>query len=225
VTTGVAAPRSEASQTLDRGIRILESLAERGDFAGLTVTELAAALGVGRPVVYRLVATLEVHHLVARADDGRVRLALGLSRLASAVTPIVRAEARPVLRELADAVGATAHLTIAEGDEALALVVVEPSWTDFHVAYRSGARHRLDQGAAGRAILAGRAGEAGLVASDGELQAGAHGLAVPLAVAVHGAAPASFEASVGVVSLAPLDAGAVGPRLQHAAKALRAALR
>jgi len=42
---------------------------------------------------------------------------------------------------------------------------------------------------------------------------------------VHGAAPASFEASVGVVSLAPLDAGAVGPRLQHAAKALRAALR
>ena len=134
-------------------------LRRRGDSTGLTITELAAALGVGRPVVYRLVTTLEAHHLVARAADGRVRLALGISRLASAVTPIVRAEARPVLRELADAVGATAHLTIAEGDEALALVVVEPSWTDFHVAYRSGARHRLDQGAAGRAILAGRAGE------------------------------------------------------------------
>ena len=219
---GEVTPRSETSQTLDRGIRVLEALAEGGESAGLTVTELAATLGVGRPVVYRLVATLEGHHLVSRSADGRVRLALGISRLASAVTPIVRSEARPVLRELADAVGATAHLTIAEGDEALALVVVEPSWTDFHVAYRSGARHRLDQGAAGRAILAGRAGDPGPVATDGELQAGAHGLAVPLAA---GGTQGGVEASVGVVSLQPLDARAVGPRLERAARTLRAVLR
>lgn len=224
MVTAEATPRSESSQTLDRGIRVLESLAARGDSAGLTVTELASELGVGRPVVYRLVTTLEAHHLVGRSDDGRVRLALGISRLASAVTPIVRDAARPVLRELADAVGATAHLTIAEGDDALALVVVEPSWTDFHVAYRSGARHRLDQGAAGRAILAGRAGDSGPVGTDGELQAGAHGLAVPLATG--GAAPpGGVEASVGVVSLEPLDARTVGPRLERAAKALRAVLR
>lgn len=216
--------RVESSQTLDRGIRVLEALAGDVGPGGLTVTELAASLGVGRPVVYRLVTTLEEHRLVSRAADGRLRLGLGVSRLAAAVTPIVRAEARPVLRELADAVGATAHLTIAEGDEALALVVVEPSWTDFHVAYRSGARHRLDQGAAGRAILAGRAGRAGLVATDGELQAGAHGLAVPLGVGAD-ALPGGVEASVGVVSLEPLDARSVGPRLQRAAKTLRAVLR
>ena len=216
--------RVESSQTLDRGIRVLEALAGDVGPGGLTVTELAASLGVGRPVVYRLVTTLEEHRLVSRAADGRLRLGLGVSRLAAAVTPIVRAEARPVLRELADAVGATAHLTIAEGDEALALVVVEPSWTDFHVAYRSGARHRLDQGAAGRAILAGRAGRAGLVATDGELQTGAHGLAVPLGVGAD-ALPGGVEASVGVVSLEPLDARSVGPRLQRAAKTLRAVLR
>ena len=219
-----AAPRGESSQTLDRGIRVLEVLVEVGGSAGLTITELAQALGVGRPVVYRLVATLEEHHLVSRAADGRVRLALGLRRLAAAVTPLVGAEARPVLRELADAVGATAHLTIAEGDEALALVVVEPTWTDFHVAYRSGARHRLDQGAAGRAILAGRAGEGGPVGTDGELQAGAHGLALPLSTRSE-PAPGGVEASVGVVSLEPLDPGAVGPRLERAARALRAVLR
>ena len=224
--------RPEASQTLDRGIRLLELLARPGYAAGSTITELAGLLGVGRPVVYRLVATLEEHHLVSRESDGKVRLALGISRLAAAVTPIVRTEARPVLRELADAVGATAHLTIAEGDEALALVVVEPSWTDFHVAYRSGARHRLDQGAAGRAILAGRAGRSGVVATDGELQAGAHGLAVPVLAATTGRAPGAgdprsspVEASVGVVSLEPLDARTVGPRLQRAARALRAVLR
>lgn len=219
-----AAPRGESSQTLGRGIRVLEALADNRESAGLTITELANALGVGRPVVYRLVATLEEHHLVSRAADGRVRLALGLRRLGSAVTPIVRTEARPVLRELADAVGATAHLTIAEGDEALALVVVEPTWTDFHVSYRSGARHRLDQGAAGRAILSGRAGQGGPVGTDGELQAGAHGLAVPLSTRPE-PAPGGVEASVGVVSLEPLDVRTVGPRLERAARALRAVLR
>jgi hypothetical protein len=232
----VAQARPESSQTLDRGIRLLELLALPGYAAGSTITELAGLLGVGRPVVYRLVATLEEHHLVSRDGSGKVRLALGISRLAAAVTPIVRTEARPVLRELADAVGATAHLTIAEGDEALALVVVEPSWTDLHVAYRAGARHRLDQGAAGRAILAGRAGRTEVVATDGELQAGAHGLAVPIVAAAArdraGVADGSMapvgapvEASVGVVALEPLDARTVGPRLQRAARALRAVLR
>jgi len=212
--------RSESSQTLDRGIRVLEVLALPGRSGGLTITQLASELGVGRPVVYRLVATLEAHKLVSRVADGRVRIALGLSRLGAAVTPIVRSEARPVLRELADAVGATAHLTIADGDEALALVVVEPTWTDFHVAYRSGARHRLDQGAAGRAILAGREGRRDVVATDGELQTGAHGLAVPVLTGD----PDAVEASVGVVALEPLDVRTVGPRLERAAKALRAVL-
>ncbi|MEO7754767.1 MAG: helix-turn-helix domain-containing protein [Terracoccus sp.] len=211
----------ETSRTLDRGLRLLELLAEREQVAGLTITELAAALGVGRPVVYRLVGTLEEHRLVTRQADGRVRVGLGVSRLAAAVTPIVRSEARPVLRELADAVGATAHLTVAEGDEALALVVVEPTWTDFHVAYRSGARHPLDQGAAGRAILAGRAGRSEVVATDGELQSGAHGLAVP----VLGEPGGLVDASVGVVALAPLDRTVIGPHLLRASAALARVLR
>ena len=42
--------------------------------SGLTVTELAALLGVGRPVVYRLVATLEARDFVTRREDGRIRL-------------------------------------------------------------------------------------------------------------------------------------------------------
>lgn len=212
----------ESSKTLDRGLRVLETLAAPGRGAGLTITELAAELGVGRPVVYRLVATLEAHHLVSRQPSGHVRLGLGVSRLASAVTPIVRNAARPVLRDLADAVGATAHLTIADGDEALALVVVEPTWTEFHVAYRAGSRHPLDRGAAGRAILAGRDGRHELVATDGELQSGAHGLA--LSVASAAVTGQSVEASVGVVSLQPIDARAAGPALKRAARALASAL-
>lgn len=213
------AGRLEASKTLDRGIRLLEVLAWGEHARGLTITELAAELRVGRPAVYRLVATLEEHHLIVRRSDGRVRMGLGIRRLAAAVTPIVRSETRPILRELADAVGATAHFTVVEGDEALGLVVVEPSWTDLHVAYRAGSRHPLDVGAAGRAILAGRAGLDEIVSSDGELQSGAHGMA--LAVAGAGE-PGAVEASVGVVALSPLDPAAVAPRLRAAARAIAA---
>ena len=218
---GGARAAGESSKTLDRGIRLLELLLVPDAAAGLTITELASGLEVGRPVIYRLVATLEQHRLVVRRDGGRIRLGAGLTRLAAGVTPVIQAEALPVLRRLADACGATAHLTIAEGDLALALVVVEPTWTDVHVAYRSGARHPLIQGAAGRAILAGRDGRFEPVATDGELQSGAHGLALPL----HGRADGDggdgdfLDASVGVVSFEPL-AAEVGPRLIVAARAL-----
>ena len=60
---------AETSQTLDRGLRVLEALAEAPD--GLTVTELAQTLGIGRTVVYRLVVTLEQHAFLRRAVDGR----------------------------------------------------------------------------------------------------------------------------------------------------------
>lgn len=199
--------RTETAQTLDRGIRVLDALAARPRGEGMTVTDLAGEVGVGRTVLYRLLATLTAHDLVRRNADGRVVLGLGVNRWAAAVLPVVRESVTPLLRELADAVGATAHLTVAEGPDAVALVVVEPSWTDFHVAYRRGSRHPLDRGAAGRAILGGRAGEAGVVTSDGELQPGASGAAAPVL------GVATMEASVGVVSLSPLDTAVVGPRV------------
>ena len=57
----------ETSQTLDRGLRVLSVLADSPE--GLTVTEVAAALGVSRTVVYRLIVTLEQHGLVRRGTD------------------------------------------------------------------------------------------------------------------------------------------------------------
>jgi len=206
----------EISQTLDRGLSVLERLA--AEPSGLTVNELAAALGVGRTVVYRLLATLEDHRLVRRDHDGRARLGVAALGLARAVQPLLRSASLPALRELADTVGATAHLTVADGPEALAIAVVEPSWTDFHVAYRTGSRHPLDRAAAGRAILRGRAGDPGLVTSSGELQPGAYGIAAPV-VGVPG-----LEASVGVVALAPLDVMAVGARVARAAAMVAEAL-
>ena len=208
---------AEISQTLDRGLRLVTLLAEAS--APLSVTEAAAALGVNRTVVYRLAATLEQHGLVRRSGDGRLSLGFAVLGLAATVHPLLRQAALPALRALAEDVGATAHLTVADGGEALAVAVVEPSWTSFHVAYRVGSRHDLRRGAAGRAILAGRVGDLSYVSSEGELQPGASGIAA----AVTGVP--SVEASVGVVALTGLDPTAVGPRVVRAADEISRRLR
>lgn len=241
------ASEPETSQTLDRGIRVLTALADAT--SGLTVAQLAERVGAPRTAGYRLVATLEAHGLARRDPDGRVHLGVGVLRLAARVHPLLRDAATPPLRRLAEAVGATAHLTVAEGPDALAIAVVEPTWTDYHMAYRVGSRHRLAQGAAGKAILLGRsaarrpgaASAASAAASkpasasasasasqdpaalytvsEGELQAGAHGIAAPIREVP------GLEASVGVVSFAPLDVGQIAPRVIQAAAEISAALK
>ena len=209
---------AETSQTLDRGLRVLDVLAASP--GGLSVTELAARLEVSRTIAHRLVATLEQHALVRRDGRGRLHVGLGVLHLAAAVQPLLRDLAVPVLRRLAEQVGCTAHLTVAEGDEALAVAVVEPSWTDFHVGYRVGSRHPLRQGAAGKAILLGRdPGSAPFAVTVGELQAGARGVAAPLR-GVEG-----LEASLGIVTLGDLDVSAVGPLVAAAAAELADRLR
>jgi DNA-binding IclR family transcriptional regulator len=206
---------AETSQTLDRGLRVLRVLAASP--GGLSITALAAEVGVNRTVVYRLVTTLEQHGLARRDGAGRLHVGLGVLALARGLQPVLRELAQPVLRSLAEELGCTAHLTFADGGEALAIAVVEPTWTDFHVAYRVGARHPLDQGAAGRAILLGREIREGrpaderYVVTTGELQPGARGLAAPV-LGVDG-----LEASVGIVTLGDLDVGTVGPRVVEAA--------
>jgi DNA-binding IclR family transcriptional regulator len=211
--SGVA---SETAQTLDRGLRLLQLVADTA--SGLTMTEAAARLGVGRAVVYRLASTLAEHGMVRRDSDGRLRLGTGVLHLARRAQPLLADAALPALRRLAEQVGATAHLTIADAGEALAVAVVEPSWTQFHVAYRTGSRHPLDRGAAGRAILAGRQSIREYVTTSGELETGAYGVAAPVPGLDR------LEASVGVVALAPLDAGTVGPQVVATAAEIGVAL-
>jgi DNA-binding IclR family transcriptional regulator len=209
-------------QTLDRGLRLLHLLA--AEPRGLTVGELAERLGVHRAVVYRLVATLADHRLVVRGADGRHRLWTGLVELARSVSPDWRAVAMPELEALAEDLAATATLSVAAEESAVALVVVEPRNAALHVAYRPGLRHPLTRGASGKAILAGRPPETdepadvakarrrGYVVTRGELQPGAVGIAAP--VVVDGWA----EASVGAVSFTDFDRAAAERVLAAAAR-------
>ena len=150
---------AETSQTLDRGLTLLTLLADHPE--GMRVSEIAAELGIGRTVVYRLVVTLEKHALLRRAADGRCHVGLGLIGLARQVQPLLREAALPPLRRLADTTTATAHLTITDGADGLVVVAVaEPPRAELFVGLRVGSRSGLEETAAGQAILLSRRGDA-----------------------------------------------------------------
>lgn len=197
-------------QTLDRGLQALKIVSEaRG---GLSVAALAERLGVHRTIAYRVVATLQAHHLVIRAADGLIRLGSGVLVLAARFEPQLRSVAQPLLRELAERTRATAFVSTAQGEECVALLVAESEAGLLRVGYRVGSRHPLNRGAAGIAILAGRAETAsdeaevkqarrdGYSLTRGQLQQGAVGVASPIPSPADG-----YEASVGVVALSDLD--------------------
>ncbi|SDX37904.1 DNA-binding transcriptional regulator, IclR family [Amycolatopsis xylanica] len=208
---------TEGSLTLDRGLALLQAVADAGGEAA-TISELAVAIGASRAAVYRLLVPLSERGLVWR-DGNKVRLGVGLLRLAGEVLPQLRQAAHPVLRDLAEKVGATAHLSVAQGNQAQAVAVVEPSWTNFHVAYRVGSRHPLTAGAAGKAMALRPSDRQAWITTVGELQSGAVGVAAP----VRGLP--GLRASVGVVSLETLDETVVGPQVVEAAAALTEVLR
>jgi DNA-binding IclR family transcriptional regulator len=220
----VSAARAEAewSKTLDRGLRVLETLADAGEH--LTAGELAGRLGLHRTVVYRLLGTLERHRLAHRHPDGRYGVGLATVALArNAAAPRLGEVTLPVLSDLAGRARATAFLTVAEGEEATAVAVVEPRDSPIHVAYRVGSRHPLARGASGLAILAARpprpderpevaeARRRGYASTSGELQPGAVGIAAAVPI------EAPLEASLGVVALSGLDEASVVHQVLDAA--------
>lgn len=206
----------DTSQTLGRGLDVLELVAASAE--GLTPAQIAAQLELSRTIVYRLVGTLVEHRLVRRNSEGLLTAGLGTLALSQNIAPTLRHGSREVLEQLAEDLGATAHLAIVDGEEALAVSVVEPRTTTFHLAYRTGSRTPLGVGALGRALTAARAGEGGVYESEGELIGGAKGV-----VAAVPGSP-SLAWCVGVVTLASMDTSTWGPRVRAAATELGALL-
>jgi DNA-binding IclR family transcriptional regulator len=211
----------ETSQTLDRGLSVLEMLAANPD--GLTAVELAERLSTARAVVYRLVRTLEAHHLVTSAG-ARYHLGFGLADLARQLQPRLQSVVVPLLHRLSAQTDSTAILSVADGDQAIVLLTQEPAQSAFHLAMREGSRHPLTVGADGLAILSGRpeapdepsgvakARRSGYAVSIGALQKGAVGVAAPIQVSDW------CTASIGIVHLGDrLKDASIPARVQEAA--------
>ncbi|WP_313356813.1 helix-turn-helix domain-containing protein [Microbacterium sp.] len=222
-----------ASQTLSRGIRILEILAD----GPLSIDDLATRLEVHRSVAYRLLRTLEDHRLVARDAAGLAALGPRMAALAAGVAHDLQAEALPELTAVANDLGLTAFLAVLDGDEVITLTSVEPRHAVANVAQRPGTRHPVTVGAPGKAILAQLrdvewpwvdAGlraevetvrERGYALSHDEVIPNLKSIAVPLPL--RGARPAA----IAVVHVASRVADAeVADRLQRSADVIRTAL-
>lgn len=214
------------SQTLDRGLRVLEVLTEAGQ--PLSSAQLVSSSGLHRSIVYRILRTLEDHRLVTRRGDGCWEPGVGLAVLARGVAPSLHAAATRELADVADDLGMTAFLAIADRGECLTVLTVEPRHTRAHVSYRPGGRHPLDRGAPGLALLAGGPAEPaersevtvarrdGFAMTHGEVIAGMTSVAAPVVTARRG-----VVASVAVVYVeGPGEPAGVAERVRRAAAAI-----
>ncbi|VBA43446.1 Transcriptional repressor IclR [Mycobacterium innocens] len=178
------------SQTLARGLTALQLVA--GSPSGLTMQQVADQVGVHRTIAYRLLSTLTQFRLVSKGEDGRYRPAAALAVLGSSFDHNLRQLSLPTLRALADELGTTVSLLVAEGDEQVAIAVIVPTQVAYQLAFHEGSRYPLVRGAAGIALLAGmspRPGERDLVTATrergwvmtyGEIEPNTYGLAVPV---------------------------------------------
>ncbi|GAA4363104.1 IclR family transcriptional regulator [Paeniglutamicibacter cryotolerans] len=237
MTTPAPAPRAGAahSQTLARGIRLLELLAEAS--TPRTIAELAADLGVHRSIAYRILRTLEDHRLVMRDESGRVQSAPGLAVLARGVQRDLQSAALPELTVLANDLQMSAFIAVWDHHDCTTLLTVEPRHGHGAVLQRPGTRHPFDQGAPGIAIQssqteaqwarispgqpyreeATRARVIGYATSIDEVISGVSSVAVPLQV------PGQLPAAISVVyatALNPMETAAIGQRLRAAAVAI-----
>ncbi|GAB3238695.1 IclR family transcriptional regulator [Mycolicibacterium hippocampi] len=185
-----AAAGAPGSQTLARGLSALQLVASSP--TGLTVTQVADDIGVHRTIAYRLLSTLAQFRFVAKGEDGRYRSAAALAVLGASFDNNVRQMCVPTLRGLADELGTTVSLLVAEGDQQVAIAVIVPTNVFYQLSFHEGSRYPLERGAAGIALLASmppRPGERdlvplarqqGWVSTHGEIEPNTYGLAVPV---------------------------------------------
>lgn len=132
--------------------QLVDELAEQGP---LSPAELAQAIDVPRPSVYRLVAGLESIELVSTLADGRVTLGRRWLHLADASRDGMRewARADEMLEQLAGETGQTAFLCTPRKHAAVCIAWAQGRGIDI-LTLRPGRALPYHAGAAGRALLA-----------------------------------------------------------------------
>ncbi len=140
-------------QSVDRAITVLELLAREGE-AG--ITDIAAELGVHKSTASRLVSALEMRNMVEQLGErGKYAIGFGIVRLAGAATGRMDLAklGNQTCQTLADALGETVNIAVADGDVAINIsqafgsaAVTAQNWT--------GRRTPLHATSSGKVLLA-----------------------------------------------------------------------
>lgn len=151
----MSASTGQTIEAVERAADVLYAFT-KADGASLGVTEIANGLGLSKAVVHRILSSLRTRGFVEVDPESR-RYALGPSALALGLTYLqtidVREVARPVLRELSDATGETATLSIRRGDSRLYIDQVTPD-REVKMTVQLGHPYPLHAGGSSKAFLA-----------------------------------------------------------------------
>ena len=146
--------KPEGSQTLSRGLKLLDLIAEGRE--GVPVRDLAAAMGLPRSIVQRLLYTLEAEGLLERhPSQVGYRLAIKLWRLGcqSIRRLSVRDLARPHLEALARRTNEMVKLAVLTGSDVVYIDGIESSQS-IRAYVPIGGSAPAHSSATGKAILA-----------------------------------------------------------------------
>lgn len=112
-----------------RLLSVLEAMAEAG--VPVTPTEVNQSLGLPKPTIHRLFATLEAEGFIQREIDGRgYSPGLRLRKMSSGILSSLRIRTARVaiLTKLADEIGETCNIAIPDRDAMVYLDRVETKW-------------------------------------------------------------------------------------------------
>lgn len=148
---------SSPVEAIDRALRVLEALAGAGA-SGLTLADLASALGLNKTTVHRSLAALRFRGFASQDPTsgcyllGAGAVTLGDRFLAEENLPALL---RPALLALSAATGELVHLGVLAGTQIVYLDKVEPE-RSVRVFSAVGRRNPAATTALGRALLAAR---------------------------------------------------------------------
>jgi DNA-binding IclR family transcriptional regulator len=151
-TATLSIERRALTQTLAKGLEVLEALSEH---EAIGLSQLARELAVSGPTLFRLLSTLQTCGYVEKSAAGKYRLTLKTWELgAKAVRRIaLRDVAQPYMERLVAQTDETVHLSVRQGD---GIVIIDkrdcrqPVRVETHI----GLRAPLHGSATGKAILA-----------------------------------------------------------------------
>lgn len=152
---GQASPKRgpEGAKAVDRTARVLMELAVHPD--GVTLSDLARALGEPLPTLHRTLSTMRSYDLVRATEDGQFALGVSTVVLASAFTQglDLRQEAKPVMAELRETTQETVHLGVLSGAQIVYIEKLD-SPNAVRMVSRVGGTNPAFRTAIGQSILA-----------------------------------------------------------------------
>jgi IclR family transcriptional regulator, KDG regulon repressor len=139
---------------LHKMLDIMETIRESR--SGLTLADIARALGLPKPTAYRIVATLEGRGYIARNSDGHYKITRKLFDLQeneSEEQLLLRA-AQPAMERLVESCRETVNLGVLDAGEVVVISTIE-SPQSIRMTSKVGNRRYLHSTAIGKVLLSG----------------------------------------------------------------------